>query len=617
MIHDRVHSSQNAPSLRVIGVRVLGLAISLALTLSILLGMVRSWPHRASGQVWRLFLHLVSGEVNKLILATCLLWALGLAVFFGMRRVIPNRFLRAAVAVFAALVTPAIQVARWINREYLPGIWDPIALLANLFLVAAFAGLCLLIARGLQSRRGSRLQEVQAGRWRFLFVLIGIVVAIHIAARATPRPTAPNVLILLVDALRTDHLSCYGYPRNTSPNIDRLAADSVLFTQAVSPSTFTKTSIASLFTGFHPHRHGVFRASRRDRPGEITSDILASRYLTIAERLQQQGRLTAAWVENAQLRAFLGFDQGFNTYDDRAGGIFSIHRQLTAWLSRFAHLQPFFAYVHYLDLHDPYEPPAPFDAMYGTHSNVYERIGLDERGSWSEILRQINSGEIRLQPQDVDQLIAYYDGALTLIDRQIGRLLEWMQANELYDDSLIVLTSDHGDAFMEHGFLSHSTTPYEELVRVPLIVKFPQSRHAGRRIDRQVRLIDLAPTLLDALGIESRKEMDGISLLPLIAGDADAESAAPPPALIELSDRLAVRTEDWKLIYFWDDRWELYDLRADPGETRDLAFAAPEVSRGLLAIARMALARRDQSQTESIPLDKETIEALEALGYMD
>ncbi len=451
---------------------------------------------------------------------------------------------------------------------------------------------------------------------------LNVLPAVAVALLPAPSGARPNVIVILVDALRRDELGCYGYPRATSPAIDAFAHDAVVFDQAISQSTFTKSSISSLFTGRYPYQHGVYWGDRRDTANHLSSDVLSQRETTLAEALRTRDYLTAAWVQNSHLRPYMGFAQGFVSYLDQQGDAERITRRYLAWLRGPARLHPFFTYLHYIDLHDPYQPPPPYDGMFGDGGDAYQGIDLDQ---WGAYLAGVRAGTIQVSPERVARFRALYDGEVREVDDQLARLFAALRARGLYDRSLIVLTADHGDGFLEHGFVSHSATPYEELVRVPLIVKLPGQRHAGRRVTRQVRLIDLFPTVLDLVGIRPPRDVAGCSLLPLTSSPPGAWPPDPSCAwaVTEIAEEegakptLAIRGGGFKYIRTAHGE-ELYDLGSDPGEHHDLiASAGPERLAPLRRMADRIEAERARSHAGSVVLDEQTIRELKALGYIE
>ena len=226
-----------------------------------------------------------------------------------------------------------------------------------------------------------------------------------------------------------------------------------------------------------------------------------------------------------------------------------------------------------------------------------------------------------IPPERVAELEALYDGQLRRVDDRVGRLLAQLRRLGLYDGTMVVLTADHGDGFLEHGFISHSTTPYEELVRVPLVVKLPGGRGAGTRVSAQVRLIDVMPTVLDASGAREDLTLDGCSLLPLVRGEAprgdDCNVAVTEIAETdEASPTLALRTARAKFIRRAGKPDELYDLAVDPRETHNLAGTGLAEETLMARMAATIAERRAQSASEQVALDPQVIRELKALGYL-
>jgi arylsulfatase A-like enzyme len=512
----------------------------------------------------------------------------------------------------------------------------------NLLLVVAAVALVLVGVAWLR-----RIPAGGADReWRWVAAALLVAVLSLAGSRlalsaAEAKGERPDVLVILIDALRADHLSGSGYGRPTTPALDALAADGVRFTQAVASSTFTKTSIASLFTGRHPYQHGVYWGSLTRDDGTVTADVLSGKETTLAETMRDQGYLTAAWVQNSHLQEVMGFGQGFVDYHDNQGDIERIHRGFRRFLDGPGRRYPFFAYLHYIDLHDPYLPEPPYDTMFtdGTAAagDAYEGIDLSE---WGKYLQAVRAGDEVPSAAELERLRALYDGQLRHVDDQVGEMLEDLKRRGLYDDTLIVVTADHGDAFYEHGFISHSTAPYEELVRVPLLVKLPRGRFGGAEVTRQVRLIDVYPTVVAAVGgTLERDAVAGCSLQSLIrqaarggAAHADDGDDGDDPwdpacglAVTEIAEgdpesppTLGLRVGGMKYIRFADPerRPELYDLKSDAGEKSDLAGSRPDDVTRLGALVRRFDELREKEREDQVELDAATIRELKALGYL-
>jgi arylsulfatase A-like enzyme len=404
-----------------------------------------------------------------------------------------------------------------------------------------------------------------------------------------------------------------------------LAKDGVRFESAIAASTFTKTSIASLFTGQYPYEHGVYWGVWRDPSGGVHSDVLPDSSVTLAEAFQRRGYLTEAWVQNSHLRAAFGFGQGFTRYRDQQGHARRINRLFQRFLDRGGRRYPYLAYLHYIDLHDPYRPPAEYRKLFGASGHGYRGIDTDK---WGQYLADVRAGTVTVEAERLTEFENLYDAQIRAVDDEIGALVKDLQRRGRYDDTLIVLTSDHGDAFGEHGVISHSTAPYDELVRVPWIIKLPGNRLAGEVVSDQVSLVDVLPTLLDAVGINDLTAISGCSRFPELRGASrpagECSLAVSEIAEVEGAEAtLALRTEQWKYLRFDGGREELYDLTSDPGEQRDLLLEIPEVLEHsdfqvvaeFREKAEEILAARSTSR-ERVEVDALTLEELRALGYL-
>lgn len=430
----------------------------------------------------------------------------------------------------------------------------------------------------------------------------------------------PNVLVLVVDALRPDHMGCYGYPLPTSPAMDALAGRGVLFTDATSLSSYTRAAVPSIFASVHPGAHGVLNQGK-----EV--EKLSDEYETLAETLKERGYVTAAFAPNPSLNRAFNFNQGFDLYDDdfqigvRDAKEFETARRINertlAWL-RENREKPYFAYLHYRDVHAPYVPPPPYDKM-------FDRPG-----------RPLSEFEYKSQPPDLRRphryrdLHAYlelYDGEIRYTDDHLARFLETLSKEGFLDNTVIFLTADHGESFLEHRSWTHGSGLYEELTRVPLLLVFPGERHKGKRVEVPVQTTDIYPTVLELLDMEIPSQIQGRSLFDAIEGKADPKRPVFSEALVSKRHRpwsfgqmVAVRSGGWKLIYNrWGRTGELYDLTQDPGETQDIVDRQPERARQLLRM--IAAQDRENAKrshrvqgTEELPED--VVEGLKSLGYV-
>jgi arylsulfatase A-like enzyme len=371
---------------------------------------------------------------------------------------------------------------------------------------------------------------------------------------SSSRAAAPLVVVYLVDTLRADHTSPYGYARDTTPALTDLAADGVVFEQAIAAASWTKPSVASILTSQLPGEHGAVHLRDRLSPAAVT----------LPERLREAHVVTGASVANPIVYAAgTGFEQGFTFFeglrgaDDRPSDVVPAAGVIDAalrWLDERDGL-PSFLYVHTMDPHVPYQPPAPFDRRYGPPP-AEGRAAADPRFHFREA-------------GDRERLIAQYDGEIAYGDQELGRFVQALKSRGLYDDALIVFTADHGEEFLDHGQWLHGRSVFDEVVRVPLIVKFPRRQHAGTTVQQQVQSVDILPTVLTELGLRvpAPPEIAGRPLQAVLQG-----KATEAPAISSISDRghvaFGIRTSTDKYIWrFSPEDDELYfDLSRDPGE---------------------------------------------------
>lgn len=428
----------------------------------------------------------------------------------------------------------------------------------------------------------------------------------------------PDVVLYVIDTLRADHLGTYGYPRPTSPEIDRFAADATVFTKAEAQSSWTRTTMVSILTGLEPERHGI---AGRD-------DALPAAVDTLAERLGVLGYQRAAVVTNGNVAPTFGLHQGFDDYrylresQERpemhvlADGVNEEAFSMLGPLARDD--APFFLYLHTSDPHAPYVPPEPYRGRFAAD--------VDPARGRIEQVHAISRGDIEAPPGTREAFIDLYDAEIAFNDEHFGRLLDRLRALGRYEDALIILVADHGEEFGEHGGWEHGKTLYAEQLRVPLIVKFPRGWGAGVRVDRLARQIDIAPTVLAALGHDAG-DVDGAPLQALIA------PTAPPArrtarASLRLDERRmrSVASHSYKLIldesaWVRHARAELFEVDSDPDERDNLYFERP-IPRGFLLQLDRSLrveARRKKAlpAPERADVDPALRERLEALGYVN
>ena len=420
-------------------------------------------------------------------------------------------------------------------------------------------------------------------------------------APATDGRAAPNVVLVVVDTLRADHLSCYGHARETSPHLDRLAAEGVRFERAISQAPWTTPSVASLMTSRYPSAVGV--GSERA--------VLADELELLPELLARAGYLTGAVVSHTFCSARWNFDQGFDWFDQsNIGGHAAVTSPgVTARALEFvdwAGDEPFFLWAHYFDPHFRYVEHEGLE--YGGRGDYDGPIesGLD--------FKYLFDRRFDLTPADLNELRRIYDSEVAFTDRWVGALLDGLRERGRYDDTLVVVTGDHGEEFGDHGDLGHARQLYRELLGVPLIVKPPVGARGvpppGSVATHPVALLDVLPTILELAGFEALHGLEGRGLF----GPTD-----PRPIVSETARAGGVRSVtlgEWKLIQWLEDgRSELYRISIDPRERADLAAELPdEVERLEAALARWERDTRVRVERE-LDLSPEELERLQALGY--
>ena len=423
--------------------------------------------------------------------------------------------------------------------------------------------------------------------------------------RSTRPTSAPAVVLVSIDTLRPDHLGCYGYRRPISPHIDAFRREAVLMRDVVAAAPSTLASHASMFTSLRVQHHGAsVAASSALRPGLVT----------LAEVLQRAGFITASFTGGGELHRVWGLDRGFGVYEsatdstvseigeDTLSGQVQLARK---WLEGVGP-RPFFLFLHTYEVHHPYTPaPERLRAIEPSYSGR-----LPDRIS-KRLLEKINSGQKKLAPGDLEHIVATYDAEIASADAGFGDLLDLLRRLGRYDSSIIVLVSDHGEAFGERGKVGwHGDTLHDEQIRIPMIVRLPGGQLAGKTVEPQVRGIDLAPTLLSQLGLPVPLQFSGTPID--FAGGAPNH---PPWSLATMEGRpqdAAVRTERWKCY-----EGQLYDLEHDPGETRDVASLHPEVVHDLEERLMASLLSREIAAATPVTMPDEVRDQLRALGYLE
>jgi arylsulfatase A-like enzyme len=440
-------------------------------------------------------------------------------------------------------------------------------------------------------------------------LLRGAVWLVLAVTAVAPRPPAvPRHLILIsIDTLRADHLGCYGYDRPTSPTLDALAAESVRFSRAVAHAPNTLPSHIALLTS---RLAGSFARPDREAP-------LPESARTLAEVLAAHGFATWGFTDGGYLSRTFGLGQGFEHYDDARKGIAGLRAHIDAWLD--AHgddSRRMFLFVHTYEVHSPYVSPPPYRTMF------LDPAGKSRFIASTENLTAVVQGKKHLQHGDLRRIVALYDGGIRYTDEQLGLLFDDLRRRGRFEDAVVVVTSDHGEEFMEHGSLLHWRIFFRPNLNVPLIVRVPGGLPGV--VDDVVGLIDVVPTVVDLLGLPPVPSATGRSLRPLLDGGSLAERPVySEPFSLDIPDRSLVTKTMQILQRPSDPRPRLFDLRRDPYSTKNrwaTARRAAAVLSGELATRREAIVaarHRDalRSRGAGDHVSPRLRRELEALGY--
>jgi arylsulfatase A-like enzyme len=462
----------------------------------------------------------------------------------------------------------------------------------------------------------------------------------------------PNIILIVMDAVRADHLSCYGYSVPTTPGLDEIAAKGLIFDRAFAAAPWTPPSHASLFTGTYPARHGV----------DVGENLyLSSLYPTMAEILSRNGYATLGILPDAHLSAARGFSRGFTDFVEtfrmpyvaldyhsatsllrnlilgRDARAYHSSRLLKQWLHKqvSSGTQPFFAFINYKTAHNSYRSPLPFRSRF----KIAPATGQDPRklryyangGAYPYM-----AGGLDMTERDMQVVQSWYDGAIAYLDHSIRDLQQCLRELGVYDDTLMIVTADHGENFGDHGLGYHLFCLYDSLIRVPLLIIYPRLGERGKRIQSLVSLTDVLPTVLELIGcdLDEYPALQGKSLLPFdgseVHGHILAEFGRPQYMLKRLAARYpehsfsrydkglqCIRTAELKLIVGSDGSEELYHLDEDPAETRNVIEDYPAEADMLRRALREHFAA-DPPAAFSVPTredDRVITKNLEDLGY--
>lgn len=457
---------------------------------------------------------------------------------------------------------------------------------------------------------------------------------VQCSAPKIPEPQE-NIFFILIDTLRPDHLGCYDYSRDTSPTIDNLAKQGILFENTIAQAPWTKPSISSIFTSTLPSTHGVTWRGRHER--------LPTTMTTLAEVFQQNGFRTAAFSDNPHITVSNGFGQGFDKFVENHSFLEGDAKHLTdqaiKWFKKNIHKKNFI-YIHYLDPHDPYQAPGVYRDMFlDAHLvNVRKIVEMGNayvlNGEFHLDKKMEKGGEkippedyplavpMIISPEELQYLIDLYDGEIRYVDYQISRIIATLKALKAFDNTTLIITSDHGEEFLEHGMFRHGYQLYDETIRVPFIIVSPRLKNVPQKISVPVNLIDIMPTLLDIFGINYSANKQGRSLVQLINQHENMGSLSISETAWKGAHARSARLEDWKYIKdVRKEKEELFNLTEDPGEHNNLypqeLERAEKFSKLLLAAMEGTQLVVDKASGSRKQLQKGQLEKLRSLGYVE
>lgn len=444
--------------------------------------------------------------------------------------------------------------------------------------------------------------------------LVGLSLSCGMPDGGSPRALRPhpNVVLVVVDALRADHLGCYGYDRETTPEIDRLAENALVFANAYSNATFTFPSTASIFTATLPVVHRI--AWHEDRQEQMRR--ISDEYTLLTEVFHDAGYRTGLLTFPGWVSPTANYMQGVDVRVESKRDDRDLLEHARQFIEQSAQ-GPFFLYLHFIELHDYFHPQHLFEDVDPAAAEISQELlalrDMTNRGAYRSMVRDLPA---KLTDSDLEFLITTYDRKLRETDSIIGDLARHLERQGLLEDTLLAITADHGEQFLEHGLLVHGGDAfYNDVLRVPFVVSNPALFEVKESVTIPVSSIDIGPTLLDLAGLDAPPVFQGESLI----GRND-------------DDRVVFATDGqtWKAVSrHWsyivskrNDREELYDLSSDPGETRNLAAENAEMA--AVARAQVAAMRRQSQEheymaisVEEFEMPEEQKEALRKLGYVE
>jgi arylsulfatase A-like enzyme len=586
----------------------------LALTLSIgfITGTIIPFSHIMANQYVKYkMIRLISFALQESINE----WTMVLIVF-GIGLILVMTIVRLLVQIIGNVITTLICFLIFIysvwavNHFWLPDKFHPVSLsvTAAIVIITVFLVLCSVMNWWEKIFSTNTVKYI----WRVGGICITIILLLNLAIvidKKLNTQSGPNIILIIVDTLRADHLGSYGYGRNTTPNMDRLSSNSILFKNAISHAPWTEPSIGSILTSQYPSVLGI----KQDPV------VISNKFITLAELLKENGYKTKGIISGTYVSSKLGFDQGFDFYnEDHAKEDENTHivspflvKKAVSFLEKNRD-NKFFLFIHDFDPHYNYIQHQKYNYYPDYNGSFYSNQDIKELWKKAPYMKK----------NDISYIKALYDSEISFTDEFINRLLENLKGLGLYENTLIVLTADHGEEFLERGdyWIGHTKKLYKEQLHVPLMIKLPWS-NKGKVIEDYIGLIDLMPTIADLAGlrIPEAYEYDGKSI------ELDREKRLKNSPIISETSRQAemqsVTWKQWKFIHNLETGMkELYNLKKDPTELKNIISDNEKILKEMEAILRewndYTKKKTSDADFQKPAFQKDQIERLKSLGYI-
>jgi arylsulfatase A-like enzyme len=589
-------------------------------------------------KLYRLILFELAGGINKglvyglaiaiifclLLAALLFIWRKFISSFLEIKIIKKNKLtplFKAAFSffIFAYLILKIVELLQSPSPQSSSFLFQSLVVLAFFFAIIKLENI-----RSFFSRSGILIFIKRFGAKTAFGTSLSIFLVLNIltfSQRLLVHPSSPNILLIVADALRADHLGFYGYDRPTSPSIDKFAAEALVFEKAMSNSPWTKPSMGSVFTSLYPHEHGAMSWSSN----------LSDKCLTLAELLRNRNYLTFAIQTNPSITKNHNFKQGFQHYEEMVlEKSETVASNFNSWVKKIKKA-PFFAYLHYMDTHVPYNAPKEFAQIFGLKDAALFTPGEFQTAD----VRLLN--EIGLTEENKRNLLSLYDGAIKYFDHNFGKIIDNLKKQGILDKTIIILTADHGEEFWEHSGFAHGHNLYREVLHVPLIMKF-STKLPSKKINSFVQLIDIFPTVLRIAGIKYGFSCRGYDLIRSAFGNKQADEQIFMEGILYGPKKKGLLKNGWMLIkntkeksvdtfdplgdmtkYIYPkygESFELYNINQDLSEKTNLIDDFPKIAMDLDRDLSRQSATTFVSAKEKKTKLKEKLEDLKTLGYI-